>query len=164
MLPCACLDGPQTIFTTLGCRSLPVSLHRSSHAKPFHCLSLCLCLQPGFLALNMIDNTQHELATASTQGLQHCFSLPCLLTSAMRFVEKRRNSYFSFSISFFFSPVREAGLGQLHCSAVLSNPGYQGRRHRGNISLQHQLGTAQPLVWWDMRALPYQVKAMGYFK
>lgn len=84
---------------------------------------LCFCLQaesPDLTtSMTTLSTIWPKLLPAGTGAVSPC---PHPVTSAMRSVEKKFLVQFP---HFFFSfPRREAGLGQLHCSAVLSCPEY----------------------------------------
>lgn len=107
------------------------------------CFTAFLCVCASSLApwpSHHNDNTHHKLATASAHRLQHCFSLS-LPGYFCHEIPGKEKKFLLLYVHLLPSTVREAGLGQLHRSAVLSSPGYQGRRQSGDTSLQHQLGT-----------------------
>lgn len=72
------------------------------------------------MSINNMVTCLRQVPALSAQGLQLCFSaLPCYFCHDILGKEK----FLLLFLLFYFTPVREVGVGQPHCSAVLSNQG-----------------------------------------
>lgn len=112
------------------------------------------------MAINNMVTYLRQVPAFSAQGLLHCFSaLPGYFCHDILGKEK----FLLLFLLFYFTPVREVGLGQLHCSAVLSTRGPRKETRWGHLP-PAPAGHCQPLLWWDMLdlpALPSQIMATG---
>lgn len=104
-----------------------------------------------------------QVAAFSAQGLQQCFSaLPGYFCHDILGKEK----FLLLFLLFYFTLVREVGLGQLHCSAVLSSQESKEGDTVGTFP-PALAGHCQSLLWWDLLdlpALPSQMRASGSFQ
>lgn len=79
-----------------------------------------------------------QVPAFSAQGLQQCFSaLPGYFCHDILGKEK----FLLLFLLFLFYPCKGSGAGPAPPFCCAQQPGVQGRRHSGDISLQHQLGT-----------------------